>query len=123
MTEPSGDPWKSLADELGLEPGEASPPPQPPKTSAPPPPTSIRAAQPDHPSPPPKKTAADWNALAGNLGLEPASDFETGSRDPVAELFGFSPSMPVEPESRESMRPEGEMSDDEFGETREALRQ
>jgi hypothetical protein len=119
MTEPSGDPWKSLADELGLEPGEASPPPQPPKTSAPPPPTSIRAAHPEHPSSPPKKTAADWNALAGNLGLEPASDFETGSRDPVAELFGFSPSMPVEPESRESMRPDGEMSDDEFGETRE----
>jgi len=51
--------------------------------------------------------------------LEPASDFETGSRDPVAELFGFSPSMPVEPESRESMRPDGEMSDDEFGERRE----
>jgi hypothetical protein len=102
MTDDPNDPWQSLADDLGLKPGEAQAPP-PPKPN---PPTSHRPATPSSP-PPAAKPSADWSALAGELGLElpPEPAAPISRRDPVAELLGFPPpgARPLEPE--EERRP------------------
>jgi hypothetical protein len=122
MTDQPGDPWKSLADELGLEPGEVSPTSQPRQTPTPPPAaptTHFSRSQSSDSAPPPKKPAADWNALAGSLGIEVPSEFGSPPRDPVAELLGFPASAPRPPEERDALRASRDEVDDEFGEYRE----
>lgn len=117
MTDDNNDPWRSLADELGVQPGEERSAPPPPPPSAPNPPAAKQRSQPPH-SAPPKKSKSDWNALAGELGLEVSADDEspTSDHDPVAEILGFPPpgSLPQrdEPETR---RLHDEF-DDELGE-------
>jgi hypothetical protein len=101
MTDNPNDPWSSLADELGVQPGHEPPPPAP-QSSTPPP---QRSQPPSHHAPPPKKAQADWNALAGELGIElPPDSGPKSGNDPVAELLGFPPpsDLPPKPDRAEN---------------------
>lgn len=97
MTDNPSDPWQSLASELGVQPGTenapASKPPALPPVESHPPRVPPRSAS---PPPPAKKPSADWQALAGALGIEiPAEPTAPPARkDPVAELLGFPPPLP-----------------------------
>lgn len=116
MTDDNNDPWRSLADELGVQPGQEGSTPPPPST--PNPPAARQRTQAPH-SAPPKKKKSDWNALAGELGLEVSADSESpgAEHDPVAELLGFPPpgSLPPQRDEPESRRQHDEF-DEESGE-------
>jgi hypothetical protein len=121
MTDDNNDPWRSLADELGVQPGQEGSTPPPP--SVPNPPTSRQRSQPPHSAPPhsapPKKSKSDWNALAGELGLEASADSETpeSDHDPVAELLGFpSPGSFPAPRDEGEARRQRDDYDEEHGE-------
>ncbi len=113
MSDDNSDSWRFLADELGVDPDKQPAPPLAPIANQP-------AAK--HPSPPssapPKKSKADWNALAGELGLEVPPQSESESKhDHVAELLGFPPpgslsSQHDEPQNRD----QGEDYHDEYSE-------
>jgi len=118
MSDDQNDPWRSLADQLGVQPGDESaapPPPASPPSAASKPPASKQYRQPPaSASPPPKKDKSDWNALAGELGLEVSAEDESSGHDHVAELLGFPP--PSQPSSREeNEHDQGEQYGDDSG--------
>src|ERR1700683_4582646 len=98
MTDDQSDSWRSLADQLGVQPGE-QPSALPPSSAPSPPPAKYHSQSSSvvKPASPPKK--ADWNALAGELGLEGPQEPNSASapHDPVAELLGFPPPSAVPP--------------------------
>jgi hypothetical protein len=99
MTDDQSDSWRSLADQLGVQPGEQPSAPSPSSASSPPPAKyHSQPASASKPASPPKK--ADWNALAGELGLEvsPEPKSDSAPHDPVAELLGFPPPSAVPPQ-------------------------
>ncbi len=107
MTDEPFDPWKSLASELGVDASEPAPPPPPASTQANVPPRTPVAS-----TSPPKKSASDWIALAGELGIEVPLEAPSApaKRDPVAELLGFPPPSADEPYGRVERR---SIADDE----------
>jgi hypothetical protein len=125
--------WDELARELGAEiPPETEQREQALSTATAettPPPASqsaARTATVSPPSPPPKRSAADWNKLAGDLGLppiEPEADHSEPTieqrrpspppvqvaREPAAQRPGREPRRTAEPrEPRELREPRGE---------------
>ena len=115
------DPWQSLASELGVRPGEEAAPsqPSPRPPAAQPPRVPPRSSAP----PPAKKPRADWQALAGALGIEvpPEPEAPPARKDPVAELLGFPPPVPrsaSDAEAERRARAEAKAKheeDDDFG--------
>src|SRR5262245_11457545 len=120
MTENPPDPWTSLADELGVQAQREAPPAAPPDQE----PSSRASDRPAHspasqPAAPPKKPPADWQALAGALGIEmpPEATAPVARKDPVAELFGFPPSTArtreeIDEENRQRLERRAEYRDD-----------
>ncbi|HEY2883374.1 MAG TPA: hypothetical protein VGJ15_13090, partial [Pirellulales bacterium] len=90
MTDHADDPWKLLANDLGVQPAKEPARPAPTPTPATPHTTSFRAPPPPAPAEH-KKPEADWNALAGELGLAlpPAGESRPAKPDPVAEVLGI----------------------------------
>lgn len=122
MTDDPNDPWRYLADQLGVQPGEE--PVSPPPSSVPSPPAAKHAQPPTSPPPAPaKKSKSDWNALAGELGLEvpPEPETKPSAHDPVAELLGFPPpsARPPQREEVENRGPDESSSAAGYGDQRD----
>jgi hypothetical protein len=104
MSDDQSDSWRFLADELGVDPDKQITSPSVPSTNQP---AAKHQSPPSSGSAPPKKSKADWNALAGELGLEvPQQSDSDSAHDHVAELLGFPPpgsfsSQHDEPQSRD----------------------
>ncbi len=115
MSDDQSDSWRFLADELGVNPEKQSAPPPTPVGN---PPAAKHHSPPS--SPPPKKSKSDWNALAGELGLEVSPESESEStQDHVAEILGFPPPSSFSPKRDE---PQSRDQGDDYHDNEESER-